>query len=93
MNSVLILSDNSRFSLPVVTSPHLWAAGLVGQVNMINERTGNGSRWLPDKIMTVYEYSASDTCLFPSPRIFAQHGAGLDLRTFRGHLLCPSSGS
>jgi hypothetical protein len=38
---VLILSDNCRLALPTVTMPLMWARGLEGCGNKINETTGN----------------------------------------------------
>jgi hypothetical protein len=48
-----VLSDNYGLSLCVAISPHVWVVVWVGNVDMINEPSESGHRYLSDKVMTL----------------------------------------
>jgi hypothetical protein len=52
--TTLILSDNSRLSLPTATPPRMWAVRRLSYGHAINEPTGSVNRSLLDKIMAFY---------------------------------------
>lgn len=49
---VLILPDNSCWTLPAATPPHVWAIIIMGQVSTISKMTRSGSRQLSDNTLT-----------------------------------------